>query len=68
MQVLATVAPTVVEYLPTPQLVQTELEVDARVVEYVPAMQLVQKDLPRLEVYLPASQSMQVLATVAPVV
>lgn len=68
MQVLLVEAPTVVEYLPTPQLVQTELEVAARVVEYWPAVHLVQTEDPPFEAYVPASQSMQALATVAPVV
>ena len=39
MQVLATVAPTVVEYVPAPQLMQVLATVAPTVVEYVPAPQ-----------------------------
>jgi hypothetical protein len=46
MQVLAVVAPTVVEYVPAPQSVHVE-DTEAPVrVEYLPASQLSQKDCP----------------------
>jgi hypothetical protein len=44
--VVATVAPTVAEYLPAAQLVQAVANVAAVVVEYFPAVQMVQATLP----------------------
>jgi len=67
MQVLAVVAPTVLEYLPAPQLMQVLL-VEAPTVEvYLPAPQFVQAGAPAAE-DVPAPQLMQVLAVVAPTV
>ena len=62
MQVLATVAPTVVEYVPAAQLVQVLATVAPTVVEYVPAAQLVQVLAPAVKEYLPAVQLVQVAA------
>ena len=70
MQVLATVALAVEEYLPAEQSVQVLAAVaPAAAVEYLPAEQSVQvlaSVAPAAEEYLPAEQSVQVLAALAP--
>jgi hypothetical protein len=62
MQVLATVAPTVVEYSPAKQLMQVLATVAPTVVEYLPAKQLMQvlaTVAPTVVEYLPAAQFVQ---------
>ncbi len=63
IHVVAIVAPTVVEYVPAPQLVHAALPV----VEYVPGPQSEHAALPVVE-YVPAPHAIHVVATVAPTV
>ena len=63
MQVLASVAPTVVECVPAPQLMQVLATVAPTVVEYLPPSQLVQASKDTVFLYLPAAHETQLCAS-----
>ncbi len=58
MQVLAVVAPAVVEYVPAAQSVHVLIEEAPGVVEYLPAAQAMQTEAPAAA-YVPCAQGVQ---------